>query len=75
MLDPSEPDELVNKNVSIVFIIHGWSSSREADWYEDLTNAFLLREEESYVVQVDWSDPAQQFYTISSWNTKDVGTF
>lgn len=74
-IDPLHPEELVNKNVKIVFIIHGWTSSREAEWYEDLKNAFLNRNEEFYIVQVDWSDPANQLYTISSYNTKDVGMY
>lgn len=68
------PDQLNNPNVKIVFIIHGWMNSREVEWYEQLTNAFLQRNEEFYVVQVDWSIPAKSFYALASWNTKDVGT-
>ncbi|EFA06789.1 Vitellogenin-2-like Protein [Tribolium castaneum] len=72
-IDPSSPEELAEAKVPIVFIIHGWTENREREWYEDLKNAFLTRREDYYVVQVDWSDPADQIYTISSWNTKDVG--
>ncbi|XP_044265372.1 uncharacterized protein LOC123011801 [Tribolium madens] len=74
-LDASKPEQLAKKNVPIVFIIHGWLEKREKDWYEDLKNAFLTRNKEYHVVQVDWSDPAHQLYTVSSWNTKDVGKF
>lgn len=74
-IDPSNPNQLAKSDVPIVFIIHGWLEKREKDWYEDLKNAFLSRNDSYYVVQVDWSDPAHQLYTISSWNTKDVGNF
>lgn len=72
-IDPANPEEIAAGKVPIVFIIHGWTENRDREWYEDLKNAFLTREENYYVVQVDWSDPANQIYTISSWNTKDVG--
>lgn len=72
-IDPLHPDELNNPNAKIVFIIHGWMSSREAEWYEPLTKAFLQKNEEYYVVQVDWSTPANNFYALASWSTKDVG--
>ncbi|KAJ3648993.1 hypothetical protein Zmor_020757 [Zophobas morio] len=73
-IDPSNPKELNNPTAPIIFIIHGWTETREKEWYEDLKNAFLIRNNESYVIQVDWSEPADQLYTISSWNTKDVGS-
>lgn len=73
-IDPAHLDQLKNPNAKIVFIIHGWMSSREAEWYEPLTNAFLEKDEEYYVVQVDWSIPANGFYALASWSTKDVGT-
>ncbi|XP_063918830.1 pancreatic triacylglycerol lipase-like [Zophobas morio] len=72
-VDSSDPKELNNPNVPIIFIIHGWIENREKEWYKDLKNAFLNRKPESYVIEVDWSEPAHQLYSVSSWNTKDVG--
>jgi pimeloyl-ACP methyl ester carboxylesterase len=73
-IDPSNPTELNNTEVRIVFIIHGWLENRGKEWYEDLKNAFLNKKEKSYyVVQVDWSEPALQGYMVSAYNTKDVG--
>ncbi|RZC42502.1 phospholipase A1 2, partial [Asbolus verrucosus] len=72
-IDPSAPEELSNTTSRIVFIIHGWLENRAKQWYEDLKNAFLNRNKEYYVIQVDWSDPALKPYVLSSHNTKDVG--
>lgn len=60
-------------NKKIVFFIHGWTNSREVEWYEGLKNAFLASYDDYYVVQVDWKEPARQYYYVSSINTYDVG--
>lgn len=65
---------LAKKQRKIVFFIHGWTSSRNADWYERLKDAFLANYANQYaIVQVDWEEPAKQFYYVSSINTYDVG--
>ncbi|KAG5879920.1 hypothetical protein JTB14_014393 [Gonioctena quinquepunctata] len=72
-LDPSDLKPLVDpKKGKIVFIIHGWNSNREADWVGELRNAFLTTYKNYSVVEVDWRDPAGQFYYVSSINTWDV---
>lgn len=60
-------------NKKIVFLIHGWTNSRDVEWYEDLKNAFLVGYKDYHVVQVDWREPARQYYYVSSVNTYDVG--
>lgn len=71
-LDTKNLKRLTDKKVKIVFIIHGWANNRKVTWYEDLKDAFLSLDEEYYVVEVDWSVPANQFYSVSSINTYDV---
>ncbi|KAJ8925430.1 hypothetical protein NQ315_009263, partial [Exocentrus adspersus] len=77
----NNPDEYIELNESnldllndrkIVFFVHGWTGSREADWYEDLKDAFLTSYPDYYVVQVDWREPADQLYYVSSINTYEV---
>lgn len=65
---------LAKKKRKIVFFIHGWTSSRNADWYDQLKDAFLANYAAQYaIIQVDWEEPAKQFYFVSSINTYDVG--
>ncbi|XP_019881701.2 phospholipase A1 isoform X1 [Aethina tumida] len=72
-LDPQKLDRVVDENAKIVFLIHGWTNSREEQWYEDVKNAFLNRNETWHVVQVDWKEPASAVYTVASISTYDVG--
>lgn len=72
--DPDNLTVLAAKKSKIVFFIHGWTNSKEIQWYEDLKNAFLNTYEGNYsIVQVDWKEPANQLYYVSSINTYDVG--
>ncbi|KAK9879516.1 hypothetical protein WA026_006585 [Henosepilachna vigintioctopunctata] len=54
-------------------LIHGWCEGRHIQWYEDLKNALLDCYHTSYVIEVDWSDPAFDFYPNSVAATKNVG--
>lgn len=73
---PDNLSVLTEKNRKIVFFIHGWINSRHIEWYEKLKNAFLTTYGDEYVVlQVDWKDPANQLYYVSSVNTYDVGKY
>ncbi|CAH0550789.1 unnamed protein product [Brassicogethes aeneus] len=72
-VDAKKLDDQWNKDAKIVFFIHGWTNSRDIQWYEDLKNSFLNRKEEYYVVQVDWNEPANAIYTVASISTYDVG--
>lgn len=74
-IDPQKPEELANPKVHIAFVIHGWLENKDVQWYTDLKNELLALDEEYYVVNVDWSQLANDVYTISSWTTKDVGKF
>lgn len=72
-LFPDNLERFRNKTNQIVFLIHGWTNSRESSWLEDLKNAFLVRDKDSIVIIVDWKEPANQLYYVSSINTYDVG--
>ncbi|KAH1014526.1 lipase member H-A [Dendroctonus ponderosae] len=65
-------DQFWNTTNQIVLLIHGWTNSRQSDWMEDLKNAFLVRDKDSFVIMVDWQEPANQLYYVSSINTYDV---
>lgn len=73
---PDNLTVLAETKRNLVFFIHGWLSSRQADWYDKLTTAFLTIYGEAYcVIQVDWKEPSNQFYYVSSINTYDVGKY
>ncbi|XP_017778216.1 PREDICTED: pancreatic lipase-related protein 2-like [Nicrophorus vespilloides] len=63
---------LVNANLTVKFMIHGWGESADKDWYTALTDAYLLRYD-CNVIQVDWRKEAAQLYTISAENTRIIG--
>ncbi|XP_017768991.1 PREDICTED: pancreatic lipase-related protein 2-like [Nicrophorus vespilloides] len=63
---------LVNANLTVKFIIHGWLESYERQWYTDMTRAYLLRYD-CNVIQVDWKEEAAQLYSVSVQNTKIIG--
>ncbi|CAH1163329.1 unnamed protein product [Phaedon cochleariae] len=71
-LDPSDLEPLRNVSDKLVFLVHGWTSNRETAWYEDLKNAFLTTHPNYSIVEVDWSEPANQYYYVASINTYDV---
>ncbi|XP_066257452.1 phospholipase A1-like [Euwallacea similis] len=74
-IDKDNLERFRNTTNQIVFLIHGWTNSRESEWLEDLKNAFLIRDKDCFVVIVDWKEPANQFYYVSSINTYDVSKF
>nr|CAI5837821.1 unnamed protein product [Callosobruchus analis] len=58
------------KNSKFAFLIHGWTGDREATWYTEIKDNLLKK---GYaVIEVDWKEPANEFYYISSINTYDV---
>lgn len=69
---PDNLDQFRNTTNQIVWLIHGWTNSRQSPWMEDLKNAFLIRDKNSFVIMVDWQEPANQLYYVSSINTYDV---
>lgn len=62
----------INPNKKFNFIIHGWIASHSEEWVQNLTTAYLGKDD-CNVIQVDWKTPADQFAYISSHNTKGVG--
>lgn len=64
--------EMVDVSLPLVFIVHGWSSAANDSFVEELTDAYLSKGEYN-VVPVDWSSPADDFYTDSAEYTRDVG--
>jgi hypothetical protein len=40
-IDHSNADEIAKGHAEIVFLIHGWSENRTAEWYHNLTEAFF----------------------------------
>lgn len=72
-ISPQNHQQIDLKTKRIAILIHGWTENRNRSWYADLTTAFLAHPEHYDVIQIDWSEPADQYYTISSYNTKDVG--
>lgn len=74
-IDPYHLDRFSNLTCKLAFLIHGWTNSRDIQWYEDVKNALLNREEEFCVIEVDWAEPAGQLYTVSSISTYDVGNY
>lgn len=55
-----------------VFLIHGWRSGINKTWVENVTNA-ALKGNNIAVIQVDWSDPANDLYAIAVLNVREVG--
>lgn len=72
VIDADNLERFRDTEDQIVFLIHGWTNSRESQWLHDLKDAFLVRDSNSSVIIVDWKDPANQFYYVSSINTFDV---
>lgn len=63
---------LLENELSINFLIHGYNKSRKTQWVEAATQAFLSKENYN-IIQVDWFEPAHQEYEISTNNTEIVG--
>ncbi|KAL1497525.1 hypothetical protein ABEB36_008469 [Hypothenemus hampei] len=74
-IDKEDLSHFRNASSHVVFLIHGWTNSRESQWLEDMKDAFLIRDKDNLVVIVDWKDPANQLYYVSSINTYDVSKF
>lgn len=64
--------ELPNDYSNYVFIVHGWRSGVNKTWVENVTNA-ALKGNNVAVIQVDWSDPADDLYAIAVLNVREVG--
>lgn len=56
-----------------IFVIHGWRSGRNKTWVENVTAA-VLKQSDVAIIQVDWSEPADQLYAIAAFiNVRAVG--
>lgn len=62
----------INTAKKIVFLIHGWTESRNKTWYEDLKNAFLEKFDLN-VIEVDYSQPASNRYPVAVLLSKSIG--
>jgi len=64
--------EQFNSSNPTVFIVHGYQSSGGEDWLNEIrTN--ILQQEDSNVIQVDWSAGAKGRYSHPASNTRTVG--
>lgn len=54
------------------FIVHGWISSHSTHFVQDMTDAYLEKDD-CNVIQVDWLKPAAEPVYVSANNTKAVG--
>lgn len=64
--------DVVDVSLPFVFIIHGWTSAANDTFVSELTDAFLSKGDYN-IIPVDWSTPADDFYTQSAEYTQDVG--
>jgi hypothetical protein len=71
-IDHSNADEIAKGHAEIVFLIHGWSENRTAEWYHNLTEAFFARGGKK-VIQVDYSSVATQIYPLAVEFSPRVG--
>lgn len=62
----------LNPNKTFNFIIHGWIASHSEEWIQNLSRAYLGKDD-CNVIQVDWETPAAQVAYVSANNTKGVG--
>lgn len=46
-----------------IFLVHGWASSRNTEWYSGMTET-ILKGQNNAVVQVDWSIPSKLTYVV-----------
>lgn len=69
-------NNLYSLDVSLptVFIIHGWETSSNNSWVVSLTDAYLATGEYN-IITVDWSPIANQLYTTSVAEAKEVGKY
>lgn len=70
-IDESNKEKL-NTTKPIVFLLHGWTENRSRQWYNDLKDA-LLDNDDVYVVQVDYSEPAGGNYLEAVYLSPQVG--
>lgn len=75
----SDEIQITDKNIDSIdankvfyFITHGWNANRHLGWVQDLTAAYLERED-CNVIQVDWREPNAVPLYVAGHNTKDVG--
>lgn len=55
-----------------IFVIHGWRSGRNKTWVENITDV-ILNVNNLAVIQVDWSEPADDLYALAVCNVREVG--
>lgn len=65
---------LVNSSKPTRFLVHGWTGSHNTAWFAEATDAYLIKGDYN-VIQVDWSEPANEEFYESANNTKAVGTY
>ncbi|KAK9892105.1 hypothetical protein WA026_018308 [Henosepilachna vigintioctopunctata] len=73
-IDTFKPNVIREKDSKIYFLIHGWTQSRETTpWFKPLTEFLLDKNPDAYVIQTDWSKPANVNYSLSAFYTESVG--
>ncbi|XP_044746380.1 phospholipase A1-like [Coccinella septempunctata] len=74
-IDFYKPDDVANTTGKIFFIIHGWQSSSNASWVQDLAGILVRKHPDAHVVQVNWDGPASDNYAFAAFDTESVGNF
>lgn len=72
-VDFYKPEDVANTTGKIYFITHGWQSSSNASWVQDLSEILIRMNPDTHVVQVDWNGPASDNYAFSAFDTESVG--
>lgn len=72
-LTPNNLNE-IDFNSTLVFIVHGWTSSANQSWMLEMTQAYLDRGNYN-VITVDWSKAADQVYSISAGYVNHIGKY
>lgn len=58
----------------MIFIIHGWTNTGKKPWIQNLTSV-LLERSDCNIVTVDWRKPANESFSNSAKNVKEVGQY
>lgn len=73
VLNDTNLDLLKGTKGHVIFITHGWTDTAYSEWVLSLKDAFLKTYPNDVVIGVDWKEPANQLYYVSSINVFDIG--
>lgn len=65
--------DVMNKNLTVKVIIHGFTENGIVYWYKQMTEAYL-KKEDCQIIAIDWSNKAKPPYIQAVAAAKPVGT-